>query len=138
MNRPDTPDVVVELDHVYYWVQDVERAVSFYRDVLGLRLVRQEGDSWAMLDAGGRRFALHGAVEGRELTPGGATAVFAVADLDVAKGILSGRGVEFEHEGDVQGYARFASFRDPDGNSVQLIEYSGRQAESGPELKGVH
>jgi hypothetical protein len=31
--------------------------------------------------------------------------------------------VEFGHEGDVSGYARFASFKDPDGNTVQIIEY---------------
>jgi hypothetical protein len=26
----------------------------------------------------------------------------------------------------VEGYARFASFRDPDGNTLQLIEYAPR------------
>jgi hypothetical protein len=31
--------------------------------------------------------------------------------------------VTFDHEGDVQGYARFASFRDPEGNTLQIIEY---------------
>jgi predicted enzyme related to lactoylglutathione lyase len=29
------------------------------------------------------------------------------------------------HEGVVEGYARFASFHDPDGNTFQLIEYAG-------------
>jgi predicted enzyme related to lactoylglutathione lyase len=63
------------------------------------------------------------------VTAGGATAVFAVADLDTARSELAGRGVEFQHEGDVEGYARFASFADPDGNPVQLIEYA-------PERRG--
>ena len=138
MTQRDPRDAVMELDHVYYWVQDMDRAVRFYRDVLGLRLMRQEGDSWALFDAGGRRFALHGAVEGRPVSPGGATAVFSVTDLDRAHAVLSARGVEFGHEGDVEGYARFASFRDPDGNTVQLIEYVRPQPEPGAELKGVH
>lgn len=121
-----------ELDHVYYWTTDMERAVSFYRDVLGLRLARRDGESWAVFDAGGRMFALHGAIEGRPVRPGGATAVFSVDDLDAARAHLIDRGVEFGHEGDVQGYARFASFQDPDGNTVQIIEYARSRAEFHP------
>jgi catechol 2,3-dioxygenase len=113
-----------KLDHVYYWVADMDRAVAFYGEVLGLDLVRRDGDNWSVFEAGGRQFALHKAVEGRPLSPGGATAVFSVDDLDRARSMLSDRGVEFGHEGDVAGYARFASFKDPDGNTVQLIEYS--------------
>jgi catechol 2,3-dioxygenase-like lactoylglutathione lyase family enzyme len=131
--------VVKEFDHVYYWVSDMDRAVAFYRDVLGLTLVRQDGSNWALLDSGGRRFALHGAKE-RPMQPGGATAVFSVDDLDHAKAQLTERGVRFVHDGDVAGYARFASFHDPDGNAVQIIEY---ERDSGPndphpELKGAH
>jgi catechol 2,3-dioxygenase-like lactoylglutathione lyase family enzyme len=124
--------VVNELDHVYYWTADMDQSVAFYRDVLGLRLIRREGESWAMFDAGGRQFALHGAVEGRPVRPGGAAAVFSVHDLDRAKARLAERGVELEHEGDVEGYARFASFLDPDANTVQIIEYARPQAESSP------
>jgi len=32
--------------------------------------------------------------------------------------------VASEHDGDVEGYARFSSFLDPDGNEFQLIEYA--------------
>ena len=134
--------VVQGLDHVYYWVADMDRAVEFYRDVLGLTLRRREGSSWAEFEVGGRRFALHAQIEGRPSNPGGATAVFAVEDLDRARAQLADRGVEFGHEGDVAGYARFASFMDPDGNTVQLIEYARMRDDaaerSGPELKGVH
>src|SRR6266487_5366703 len=105
--------MVKQLDHVYYWTSDMDRAVAFYRDVLGLTLMRQDGPAWAVFDAGGRMFALHGAIEGRPVNPGGATAVFSVDDLDAAMARLGEQGVEFGHQGDVQGYARFASFADP-------------------------
>lgn len=112
------------LDHVYYWTNDMSRAVAFYRDVVGLPLLRQEGESWAEFDAGPIRFALHGAVDGHPVSPGGATAVFEVKDLDRARRMLEERGARFdEHVGEVAGYARFASFPDPDGNTVQIIEY---------------
>lgn len=117
-------NLVGGLDLVFYWVSDLDRAVDFYGDVLGLRLVRRDGQDWAEFDAGGRRFALHGAAPGQTVTPGGAAAVFTVADLDEAKASLAARSVLPIHEGDVESYARFASFQDPDGNVFQLIEYA--------------
>lgn len=127
--------IVDRLDLVFYWVSDMDRAVRFYRDSLGLTLLRQDGGSWAEFEAGGRRFALHGAGEGQTVSVGGATAVFSVLDLDAAKAALSSRGIPSTHEGDVEGYARFASFMDPDGNPFQLIEYARPQSESTP---GAH
>ena len=114
------------LDHVYYWTADMDRSVAFYRDIVGLTPRRREGDDWAEFEAtGGGRFALHGAVEGHPVQPGGGTAVFKVDDLDAARRGLESQGVVFDdHVGEVEGYARFASFPDPDGNTVQLIEYA--------------
>ena len=115
------------LDHVWFWTRDMDRAVSFYRDVVGLALISRYGDEWAEFDAGGARLALHGAGERREL-PHGGTAVFRVDDLDGSKLALEQKGVRFaEHVGEVEGRARFASFDDPDGNSVQIIEYLGER-----------
>jgi catechol 2,3-dioxygenase-like lactoylglutathione lyase family enzyme len=128
----DAPGAVQRLDLVFYWVSDLQRAVTFYRDVLGLKLLRQDSATWAEFDAGGHRFALHSVGDGQPVSGVGATAVFAVGDLERAKAELRGRGVEFQHEGDVEGYARFASFVDPDGNSVQLIEYAPDRAEAPP------
>ena len=111
------------LDHVYYWVTDMDRSTRFYREVLGLALVRRDGDEWAEFDAGSTRLALHAHMSGQSHVAGGATAVFQVDDLDAAKAALSARGVEFGHEAEVKGFARFASFVDPDGNTLQIIEY---------------
>jgi catechol 2,3-dioxygenase-like lactoylglutathione lyase family enzyme len=116
--------ILRSLDHVYYWVADMDRAVDFYQDTLGLELIRRNGESWASFGVPGGTLALHGAVEGRMPPVGGAAVVFDVADLDAAKDTLGARGVAFDHEGEVAGYARFASFRDPDGNTLQLIEYA--------------
>jgi predicted enzyme related to lactoylglutathione lyase len=102
----------------------MDRAVTFYRDALGLGVVSRHGDEWAELDAGTIRIGLHGSGEERAALRGG-TAVFAVDDLDLAKVSLQERGVAFEdHLGEVPGIARYASFSDPDGNSMQLIEYA--------------
>jgi predicted enzyme related to lactoylglutathione lyase len=110
------------LNHVYYWVSDLDRAVKFYQDIVGLTLVFREGSTWAEFDAGPVRLALHGAVEGQAAAPGGAAAAFGVDDLDEARMSLEAKGVEFDHQGEVEGYGRFALFRDPDGNLVALIQ----------------
>ena len=110
------------LDHVYYWTRDMDRAIDFYVDVVGLRLVRREGNEWAEFEAPPIRLALHGT---DEEAPVSGTVVFRVDDLDAARLSLGSRGVAFDaHVGDVEGFARFATFRDPDGNPVQIIEYA--------------
>jgi len=110
------------IDHVYYWTRDMERAVAFYGTVLGLRISRRAGDEWAEFDAGPVQLALH-RTEEAAIPPSG-TVVFRVDDLEASRWALQQRGVAFDgHESEVPGVARFATFHDPDGNPVQLIEY---------------
>jgi glyoxylase I family protein len=114
--------VIGPLDHVYYWTRDIDRSVAFYTEVVGFALARRSGREWAELEAGPTRFALHGTEE--DLPPSG-TVVLRVDDLDAARATLEQRGAVFDaFVGDVEGFARFATFRDPDGNPVQLIEYT--------------
>jgi catechol 2,3-dioxygenase-like lactoylglutathione lyase family enzyme len=114
--------MIGSVDHIYYWTRDMDRAVAFYTDVVGFPLIRRQGGEWAELDAGAVRFALHGADGG---SAGSGTVVLRVNDLDEARWTLEGRGAVFDaYVGEVAGYARFATFRDPDGNPVQVIEYA--------------
>ena len=119
--------IVQGLDHVYYWTRDMDKAVGFYRDVMGLSLKRRDGDNWAEFEAGPVRFAVHSVVEGHPVQPGGGTAVFEVADVDEARRVLEDRGVVFGHSAEVADYARYATFLDPDGNTVQVIEYARKR-----------
>jgi catechol 2,3-dioxygenase-like lactoylglutathione lyase family enzyme len=113
----------MRVDHVWFWVAHMERSIAFYRDLLGLALVRRAGNEWAELDGGLVRLALHGATADRA-RPQGGTVVFPVDDLDAARLRLEGLGVTFdEHVGEVPEVGRFASFADPDGNRLQLFEY---------------
>ena len=82
--------MIGEIDHVYYWVRDMDAAVAFYRDVLELPLVRRDGDEWAEFEAGPVRLALHGSSDDRR--PGSGTVVFRVDDLDEARIVLARRG----------------------------------------------
>ena len=115
-----------QLDHFGIEVNQLAEAERFYTEVLGLTVRRRDGDNWTEFEAGPVRFAVHAVVEGHPVQPGGGTAVFEVADVDEARRILEERGVEFGHSADVAGYARYATFQDPDGNTIQVIEYTAR------------
>jgi predicted enzyme related to lactoylglutathione lyase len=106
----------------FYWTKDMDEAVGFYRDVLGLVLRARYGEDWSEFVIGGSTVALHGS---RGMAPPneGATVVFEVDDLDVTMRALSTRGVIFEGEvTEVPETGRFVSLRDPAGNLVQLYE----------------
>src|SRR5438105_13033380 len=46
-------DPRVDIGHVHLKVSDLERAIEFYRDVLGFELMHRYGDQAAFLSAGG-------------------------------------------------------------------------------------
>ena len=111
------------VDNAHYWTKDMDAGVGFYRDVLGLSLRARMGEDWAEFDVGGTTVALHGTREGHAPPQEGATVVFEVADLESVMTALRGRDVSFEGEvNEVPGYGRFVSFRDPDGNMLQIFE----------------
>jgi catechol 2,3-dioxygenase len=52
-NEPEPIDPRVDIGHVHLRVADLERAIAFYRDVLGFELQMRYGDEAAFLSAGG-------------------------------------------------------------------------------------
>jgi catechol 2,3-dioxygenase-like lactoylglutathione lyase family enzyme len=123
-------------------VSDVDRAIAFYRDALGLRLVDRLEDipdnPEAVFDAGdGMLFAYRSAAAGASRAT---VAGFVVEDVDAAVAGLRARGIAFE-DYDLPGLktengiatigpVRAAWFRDPDGN-ILAVEQRQRAAESG-------
>lgn len=111
------------LENAHYWTRNMDEAVGFYRDVLGLNLTLRAGEDWAEFDVGGTAVAVHGTRDGHAPPQAGATVVFEVDDLDVTIRALKSRGVHFEGEvSEIPGTGRFASFRDPDGNLLQIFQ----------------
>jgi methylmalonyl-CoA/ethylmalonyl-CoA epimerase len=76
-------------------VADLERAVAFYRDVLGLQLLFQAPPGLAFFGCGGVRLMLTRATEG-ESTPSAGLIYYRVPDLDAAYATLKARGATFE------------------------------------------
>ena len=107
-------------------VSDVETALRFYRDILGLTFLFSAGPNLAFLDAGGVRLMLS--------TPQGAGSVghnsilyFKVSDVVAVHAALIERGAADERAPQLT--ARMpdhelwiGEVRDPDGNLVGLME----------------
>jgi catechol 2,3-dioxygenase-like lactoylglutathione lyase family enzyme len=110
--------------NVTLMVSDVERAVRFYRDTLGLALTFRAGDEWAQLSGAGMTIGLHprrGTVTakaaGQDISLG-----FEVDHLNEAMDSLRGKGVEFAPEIQDSPGIRIAYFSDPDGTPLYLIQ----------------
>jgi methylmalonyl-CoA/ethylmalonyl-CoA epimerase len=104
-------------------VNDVDRAVSFYRDTLGLRFLFQY-PGMGFFDCNGIRLLLGVPEEGQTFGP--VTIYYQVNDLDGAVAALEGRGVTFEFPAHVVHRTEstelwMAALKDPDGNPVVLM-----------------
>ncbi len=75
-------------------VKDPERAVAFYRDKLGLRLLFQAPPALSFFDCGGVRLMLDRAVA-PEFDHASSILYFKVDDIQAAYRELTGRGVAF-------------------------------------------
>ena len=109
------------------YVSDMDRAVRFYSETLGLRLRSRIGNEWAEIDAGdGMVIGLHPASPPATVAPGTVGAinvelkVTGSLDLDVQQ--LKERGVSFTKPIANYEHVRIATFTDPDGNVILLAQ----------------
>ena len=111
-------------------VRESSRARAFYGDVLGLRLLREDGYA-LVFDAGGTMLRV-------SVVPEPVMAPYTVLgwevnDIRAAVAALGGRGVEFQHYGfpgqDESGIwtapdgDKVAWFKDPDGNVLSVTQF---------------
>jgi predicted enzyme related to lactoylglutathione lyase len=114
---------VERADFVAVPVQDLKRADEFYGQTLGLRRNPNSSERWVEYELGNVTLALvspeaMGAdfeAHGHQLPIG-----LRVADVDKARKQLEAKGVSFAHGTIDSGVCRLATFRDPDGNALQL------------------
>ncbi len=104
-------------------VSDLNRAVNFYVETLGLRLQYKVPGHWAQIEAPGLIIGLHPAGENspRPGASGSLSIGFEVQDLVAATETLKSRNVIFASLTDDKA-TRIASFSDPDGNALYLVE----------------
>ncbi|MFC0505148.1 VOC family protein [Micromonospora costi] len=108
---------------------DIERAKAFYRDTLGLAVLRETQDA-VHLESGGTQLFIYPTANAGQAPH--TLAAWSVADLDAEMADLRGRGVTFE-EYDLpglkttNGVAEFAAmrgawFKDSEGNILGVTQ----------------
>ena len=107
-------------------ISDMNRAVAFYTQILGLVLEFRAGDHWAQLRDGPFTIGLHPANTGGSV-PGSRGAIsigFIVREsIDTVVQRLQSKGVRFDGPIKDDKTVRLAFFGDPDGNELYLCEY---------------
>jgi catechol 2,3-dioxygenase len=132
-------DPRVEIGHVHLKVADLDRALGFWRDVLGFELQTRMGDQAAFLSAGGYHHHIGlntWESKGGSPPPRGTTGLYHVAvryptrDLlgDALRRVLDA-GHRLDGAAD-HGVSEALYLRDPDGNGVEL--YWDRPREDWP------
>lgn len=129
----------VRIGHVHLKVADLERALDFYRDVLGFQLMQRFGDSAAFLSAGGYHHhiglntweSLGGSPPPPRSTGLYHTAILYPdrASLGDALRRLQAAGIRLDGAAD-HGVSEALYLRDPDQNGVEL--YRDRPMEEWP------
>ena len=125
MNSNNPSFALGEIGQIAITVSDLEKAVAFYRDALGMKHLFNAPPSLAFFAAGNVRLML-GRPEKPDSERVGCALYFKVADIQAAREALAARGVAFEVEPhrlakmpDHELWMAF--FRDPDRNLLALM-----------------
>lgn len=111
-----------KLGYVIEFVGDMDRAVKFYRDVLGLPL-KFQSPGWSEFSTGETLLALHPASD--KNPPGKVEIGFNVPELQKVYEQLSAKGVEFPMPPRKQDFGGLlAQLRDSEGGKISLGESS--------------
>jgi lactoylglutathione lyase len=110
----------MKLNYVIQFVADMDRAVRFYRDVLGLPL-RFQSPGWSEFSTGETSLALHPA---SSKSPAGSVEIgFNVGNLEAFYQEMSAKGVQFSTPPTKQDFGgTLAQFLDSEGGRCSVAE----------------
>ena len=121
-----------EIGQIFVNARDLERAIAFYRDTLGMTFLFQAPPNMAFFDCGGIRLML-GVADRPELDHPASIIYYKVADIEATYETLKSRGVDFIVKphlvAPMPTYDLWlADFRDSEGNLLALMSEVPRQA----------
>ena len=114
-----------EIGQIAVPVSDIDRAIAFYRDVLGMRFLFKAPPGLGFFDCNGVRLLLDAPAKSQSENYS-SIIYYKVSDLQAAFDTLSARGVSFEQKPELVAKMPdhelwMAFFRDPDANLLALM-----------------
>src|SRR5262245_54137322 len=120
--------------NVTIYVSNMDRAVKFYSESLGLKLAYRFGDHWAAVEAGkGLTIGLHPASAEMPAGRKGSMAIGLELNGSIYEAVkkLESKGVVFAGPVNESKAGKFVGFEDPDGNQLYLAELTWSHVEQG-------
>ena len=118
----------MKLNYVIEFVADMDRAVKFYRDVLGLSL-KFQSPGWSEFSTGETSLGLHPA---SEKNPAGSIELgFNVTNLEEFHQEMTAKGVQFSMPPTKQDFGGIlAQFIDSEGRRMQRCRANGKRCQA--------
>jgi catechol 2,3-dioxygenase-like lactoylglutathione lyase family enzyme len=119
--------MIISVVGITLWTDDLDRMLRFYRDVLLLPLHSfHEDEGFAAFELGDIRFNVgrHGSVSGESKDPLRVMPHLGVDDIRAEHERLAAVGVPFIRVPEQEHWGGWvATFQDPDGNVLQLLQF---------------
>jgi len=130
MTPTTQPFGLSSIGQIFVRARDLERAVRFYRDTLGMPFLFQAPPQMAFFQCGPTTVMV-GVPESPEFDHPASTIYYLVPDIDAAHATLRGRAVDFVSEPHLVHRAAdyelwLADFRDSEGNVLALMARKSR------------
>lgn len=140
--------MIKAIEHIGILTKDLQQSVEFYTDVLGFSIsakieMKEVGLSAIFIEKNGSKIELMGyrgtipkRSEGIEIIMGGSSIpindhiTFSVDDIGATVTEIKEKGVEFCLEPKLEGGMKLASFKDPNGVLIELVEHPKQQNKS--------
>lgn len=120
----------VKFDHVYVSVKDMDRAIKFYEDLLGMKITHREENTWADFDLGNGCFL--GLIDpkiisDKRIVGNNAIPVFFADDVDVVFEKIKKWGVKITFPPEDLAFTTYRYYcfecEDTEGNLIEITNY---------------
>jgi predicted enzyme related to lactoylglutathione lyase len=110
----------MKLDSAVFYSNDIEKAINFYKDTIGLEVDYIQEGKYASFNFENAKFGIKQRKEEREV-PGSQTIFIQADDIENIYSSFKEKGVSFYKEMVKEGWGTNFSLLDPDGNKVQFV-----------------
>jgi predicted enzyme related to lactoylglutathione lyase len=118
--------MITKLSGASIWSEDLNNLMPFYRDKVGLP-IRLDTPGFAVLgsvEGPSLSLGTHSEVKGVNRDPARHMVGFETDDIDAEVRRLKAEGVEFVAEPETFDQVTVATFKDPEGNYCQLLQFA--------------